>query len=520
MHNLQNHQTTSVSKKPLKKFLRDQGNIQIEELMQIIISPLTGKPDLLAIDIYSEARSWFRPKTTKRNGNVIYSSKLTGRGWKTNYNHFVKKYRCSSETIRKKFVLLEALGLLSRDFSHEYSYSRLYNNSMSILVWKDTPFFYSEIGVDRITTTPPNLDSLGKKAGGSIQGNVDIIYSNPNNRNKEIEDSPYRAISSISETSKKECARAANETSPLAALPLTGSSTGEFLAPTNDRVVAEPIDPAKPAKPRLVITAAMQQGAVPMPSTPQASGLAKGEVSTIATDLVPPTLPPPPPIVPPITPPPAMTAEQEREQLRLHRDRRQETASDVATPIGATILSLLPKLALEAGRSTNTQQRGADFQSTVENSKACGTPEHGIGLRAADETESKTEYLVTQPEPEGKPNDLDAEFQRVLTEKAERKAIWQSLLYGVTELMGETYDPLSGKMRKVTLEDIQGQFGSMNYKVDLEHKQINLQAKSELWIPAFELVYAASFNEAAMEAGYSFELVRTLEKSNATNEGK
>ena len=95
--------------------LKEQGNIIPESLYKIIIKE-NGAPDLLAIDIYIEARSWFKLKKTKVNGNVIYSSKLKGHGWQIGYEYFSKKYGCTSETIRTKLVLLEKLGLLPRDF--------------------------------------------------------------------------------------------------------------------------------------------------------------------------------------------------------------------------------------------------------------------------------------------------------------------------------------------------------------------------------------------------------------------
>ena len=203
MRDSQAHQSSlTISKNCGKKVLKEQGNIHINELKQIIVSPVTGKPDLLAIDLYSEGRSWFKPKATRKDGNIIYSSKLVGRGWKTSYDFLQKKYCCSKETIRKKFVLLEDLGLVSRDFSCEFAHGRNYNNCLNILVWKDTPYFYSEIGLEKIQATPQNLGSLPKKSGGSSQENLDIIYSNTNNLTKEIEDSSIRAISSISEKEK------------------------------------------------------------------------------------------------------------------------------------------------------------------------------------------------------------------------------------------------------------------------------------------------------------------------------
>jgi hypothetical protein len=307
-----------------------------------------------------------------------------------------------------------------------------------------------------------------------------------------IEDIPQGYISSIP-LEKKEYACAGNiETTPVAALPnLRGSSTGEFLIQPLEAQVPAPIDPAKTSKPRLVITAAMQTGRAKLPLPLQASGLGVGGVSTIATKPVP-------------VPVPLLTAEQEREQQKAHQTRRQGTVSDEPKTLGATILSLLPVLGLEANSVTKTHQKGVEFQLAVENSEACSTLEPSIEPRVTEQMEPKTEREV-------KPTDLDDEFRCTLAEKAETKAVWQALLSGVTDLMDEIHDPLSGKMRVVAFEDIRNQFVGMNYKVDLEAKRIRLQAKGELWIPAFELVYSTKFKDASAGVGYSFELVKTME---------
>ena len=495
MSKIQNHQTVSTSIKATKKFLKDQGNIHDETLTQIIVSPMTGKPDRLAIDLYCEARSWFRPKATKRNGNVIYSSKLIGKGWRTGYKSLAKKHVCTTESIRKKFVLLEGLGLLSRDFAYEFSHGRVYNNCLNILVWKDTPFFYSEIGLERVETTQPNLEILPIKEGGSLQPEFDSIYSNPNNRTKEIEDSSYRAISSIS---KKEIN---NKEKVIQSSDLLAACSAASQSPCTNVEVSkkEPklVDPANPVKPRIVVTAAMQNGTAQLPLPLQASGLTSPEVATTVAEFAPPTM---------------LTLEQEREQFKTHRYRSHHQQPDAEPkPIGAIILSLLPKLTLAANSDTKTHQKGEDFQLTVEHSKACSTVEQGTEPKVIEETEPKIEHATIKSEAEEKSKDVDDEFRLVLAEKAERNAVWQGILNKVTQALDEIHDPLIGKMRAVTMKDMQGQFGSMNYKVDLETKRVKLQAKSELWIPAFELVYAAKFREAASEAGYSFELVRTLE---------
>jgi hypothetical protein len=172
-----------------KLALKDEGNIKPEILNEIIVDK-KGKPDLLAIDIYVEVRSWYKLKKTIVNGNVVYSSKLKGHSFQIGYEHFVKKYKRTSETIRTKLVLLEELGLLTREFRTEYFKGKRFNNTMYLLVWKDTPHFYSEIGLEKpkklSSSYPENQGHLSQNSLTPIQKNLDNIYVIPNNQPKEI----------------------------------------------------------------------------------------------------------------------------------------------------------------------------------------------------------------------------------------------------------------------------------------------------------------------------------------------
>ena len=193
------HKSTSKVKKIT---LKEQGNITPESLYKIITKK-DGKPDHIAIAIYVEVRSWFKLKKTKVDGNVIYSSKLKGHGFQTGYEHFITKYQCTSETIRTKFVLLEELGLITRDFRTEYFYGKRFNNLMYILLWKDTPHFYSEIGLEKpkkvSTTYPENQGDLSQNSLTPIQKNLDNIYVIPNNHLEEQESLKSSLSSSFKE---------------------------------------------------------------------------------------------------------------------------------------------------------------------------------------------------------------------------------------------------------------------------------------------------------------------------------
>jgi len=189
---------------PKKLTLKDQGNIKIEALNEIIVTK-KGKPDLLAIDIYIEVRSWYKPKKTKVNGNVVYSSKLKGHGFQIGYEYFVKKYKCSDDVIRKKLVLLEKLGLLTREFRTEYFKGKRFNNLMYLLVWKDTPYFYSEIGLEKPQKSslgyPEKQGLLSANSRTPILENKDNIYVIPNNQPKEEKNSSYAKSFLSSESS-------------------------------------------------------------------------------------------------------------------------------------------------------------------------------------------------------------------------------------------------------------------------------------------------------------------------------
>lgn len=197
----------SLSLKPEKLVLKDQGNIKPEILNEVIVNK-RGKPDLLAIEIYVEVRSWFKPKKTKHQGNVIYSSKLKGHGFQIGYEYFCKKYKCSSDVIRKRLVLLEELGLLTREFRTEYFYGKRFNNIMYLLVWKDTPYFYSEIGLEKpkhlSSSYPQNQGHLCKKTRTPILENKDNIYVIPNNYPIEDKNSSKSFLSSQDIILKKE----------------------------------------------------------------------------------------------------------------------------------------------------------------------------------------------------------------------------------------------------------------------------------------------------------------------------
>jgi len=64
------------------------------------------------------------------------------------YEYIKEKFECSTETIRRHLVLLENLGLIKREFRHEKGQDKIVANVLFIHVFKQTPYFISDVGVD------------------------------------------------------------------------------------------------------------------------------------------------------------------------------------------------------------------------------------------------------------------------------------------------------------------------------------------------------------------------------------
>lgn len=90
-----------------------------DELYKIILTP-SQRPDYLAIELYLDIKD-----NLGKNKQLIF---------KTNYSYFTKKYKCSNENIRRKFVLLENLGLIKRSFTDEISPSGYTANNVLNLI--------------------------------------------------------------------------------------------------------------------------------------------------------------------------------------------------------------------------------------------------------------------------------------------------------------------------------------------------------------------------------------------------
>lgn len=115
-----------------------------------IIVDTKGKPDYLAINLYWDTfRSWYNTKIGyEKDGNVYHISKLGTKGIYLNYKKLAETHGCSQEAIRQKIVKLESLRLVHRSFQHRQTVTTKSYNQLIIYVWKETPYFYNNLGTD------------------------------------------------------------------------------------------------------------------------------------------------------------------------------------------------------------------------------------------------------------------------------------------------------------------------------------------------------------------------------------
>tara|TARA_B110000503_G_scaffold35062_1_gene57379 strand:+ start:2359 stop:4134 length:1776 start_codon:yes stop_codon:yes gene_type:complete len=116
-----------------------------------IITNDSGSPDYLAINIYYDTlRSWYAPnKMQKEDGTTINVKKLKTKGIHLSYQKLSSSYNCSTETIRRKLVKLEKLGLIQRSFRHKETVTTKSYNQLVIYVWRHTPHFFNKHGIDQ-----------------------------------------------------------------------------------------------------------------------------------------------------------------------------------------------------------------------------------------------------------------------------------------------------------------------------------------------------------------------------------
>ena len=102
-------------------------NFELKRKSQLnkIIKNLDNSPDYLAINIYYDTlRSWYAPNKLKTySGKTLEVAKLKTKGIYLCYKELAKAHGCSTETIRRKLVKLEKLGLIQRGFQTQRNHN-------------------------------------------------------------------------------------------------------------------------------------------------------------------------------------------------------------------------------------------------------------------------------------------------------------------------------------------------------------------------------------------------------------
>lgn len=129
--------------------------LKIKSQLHDIITNDNGTPDYLAINIYYDAlRSWYTPNKLKTSdGKILEVAKLKSKGIYLSYKELAKAHGCSTETIRKKLVKLEKLGLIQRSYRHKETVTTKSYNQLIVYVWKQTPYFYNKHGIEQSEIT-------------------------------------------------------------------------------------------------------------------------------------------------------------------------------------------------------------------------------------------------------------------------------------------------------------------------------------------------------------------------------
>lgn len=171
-----------------------------QQLNKIVVD-LKEKPDLLAINLYwDEFRSWYNPKKTYTSTIMIKTPKIYKYGVYASYKELAKKFGVTENTIRRKIVKLEELGLLSRNFYINKEAHKTLYNQLVIYIWQQTPWFFNPIGLDRDLikelTPSTNHEYISSKYNNKIAESVtnchQLIQSNDDTPIIARDDTPYK----------------------------------------------------------------------------------------------------------------------------------------------------------------------------------------------------------------------------------------------------------------------------------------------------------------------------------------
>jgi hypothetical protein len=124
--------------------------LKTKDQLNTIITDKSGQPDFLAINIFWDSlRSWYTPlEVHHENGKITKHRKLRTKGIYYSAEKLATKHGVSKETIRKKLVKLEKLGLIHRSFEHKETVTTKSYNRRQIFMWKHTPHFFNPCGME------------------------------------------------------------------------------------------------------------------------------------------------------------------------------------------------------------------------------------------------------------------------------------------------------------------------------------------------------------------------------------
>lgn len=183
--------------KPLKE-------LKSKSQLNKIIKNSDDSPDYLAINIYYDTlRSWYVPNKMKNiDGEIIHISKLKTKGIYLCYKGLSKAHGCSTETIRRKLVKLEKLGLIQRSYKHKETITTKSYNQLIIYVWKQTPYFYNKHGIaqSEVPTLKPqtNHEYITEKYNIDYNSQIKEIKSIANDRGIHKEEDTKKLIEPFS----------------------------------------------------------------------------------------------------------------------------------------------------------------------------------------------------------------------------------------------------------------------------------------------------------------------------------
>lgn len=143
-----------------------------------------GAADTGLTDILAEILYWYRPTKVKDSSTdqITYVNKFKGDAWQSSYEHFEKKFNLNRHKIRRIFVKLEGLKIISREFRTVTVRGQKYNNRLFIHLHIENLITKKEEQVESFNTLNNQALSASEFAPPYLQicreHNIDIKNKN------------------------------------------------------------------------------------------------------------------------------------------------------------------------------------------------------------------------------------------------------------------------------------------------------------------------------------------------------